>query len=134
MGKLRVTQGIFNAVKTLQKGGATNKECADYMHISSATVSMIRNSEDYTEYKNKMVELSASHREKRKMESDANGKGIAQPKNVDQIPTGEGKIVEHRQTVTIQATHYMEQELRKTNELLTQISAKLAFFVDELTK
>ena len=36
-------------------------------------------------------------------------------------------------TVTIQATHYMMEELRKTNEYLRLISNKLAYIVEELT-
>ena len=42
------------------------------------------------------------------------------------------QVVEHRQTVTIQATHYMMQEMKKTNELLELISRKLTFIVDQL--
>ena len=40
--------------------------------------------------------------------------------------------MEHRQSVTIQATHYMMQEMKKTNELLELISRKLTFIVDQL--
>lgn len=43
------------------------------------------------------------------------------------------QVIEHRQTVTVQATHYMMQEMKKTNELLDLISRKLAFIVDSLT-
>ena len=42
------------------------------------------------------------------------------------------QVVEHRQSVTIQATHYMMQEMKKTNELLELISRKLTFIVDQL--
>ena len=42
------------------------------------------------------------------------------------------QVVEHHQTVTIQATHYMMEEMKKTNELLTLLNAKLAFIVEEL--
>ena len=41
-------------------------------------------------------------------------------------------IKEIRQTVTVQATHYMESELKKCVELLTGISAKLAFIIDDI--
>ena len=44
------------------------------------------------------------------------------------------EIVEHRQTIVVQASHYMLEEQKKTNELLTLISNKLSFIVDELTK
>lgn len=43
------------------------------------------------------------------------------------------QVIEHRQTVTVQATHYMMQEMKKTNELLDLISRKLTFIVDSLT-
>ena len=48
-------------------------------------------------------------------------------------PPAQPQVVEHRQTVTIQATHYMMQEMKKTNELLELISRKLAFIVDQLS-
>ena len=35
------------------------------------------------------------------------------------------QVVEHRRTVTIQATHYMMQEMKRTNELLELISRKI---------
>ena len=43
------------------------------------------------------------------------------------------KVIEHRQTVTVQATHYMMQEMKRTNELLELISRKMAFIVESLT-
>lgn len=42
------------------------------------------------------------------------------------------QVIEHRQSVTIQATHYMHELLKEQNDLLKGISAKLAFIVDEL--
>ena len=47
-------------------------------------------------------------------------------------PAQQPQVVEHRQTVTIQATHYMMQEMKRTNELLELISRKMAFIVDQL--
>ena len=41
--------------------------------------------------------------------------------------------MEHRQSVTVQTTYYVSQKLDKLVELMTGISAKLAFVVDELT-
>ena len=41
--------------------------------------------------------------------------------------------VTNQTTVTIQANHYMMEELRKTNEYLRLISNKLAYIVEELT-
>lgn len=49
-------------------------------------------------------------------------------------PKEQKKPILNPTTVKIEATHYMMTELQKTNELLTAISAKLAYIVDELTK
>ena len=49
-----------------------------------------------------------------------------------QTPPAPVQVVEHRQTVTVQATWQMTQEMRKTNELLTLISNKLAAIVEDL--
>ena len=125
---MKVTQSIFNAVKTLIKGGASNKECAEYMQLSLTAVSMIRNSENLDEYRANMIYISDNARQKRKKATEAKPEEKPEPPK-DDVP----HVVEHRQNVTIQATHYMEQELRKTNELLTSISNKLAFIVEELT-
>ena len=53
------------------------------------------------------------------------------PQTMPQPP--QPQIVEHRQTVTVQANHYMMQEMQKTNELLELISRKLTFIVDQLS-
>ena len=50
-----------------------------------------------------------------------------------QTPPAQPQVVEHRQTVTIQATHYMMQEMKRTNELLELISRKMAYIVDQLS-
>jgi hypothetical protein len=41
-------------------------------------------------------------------------------------------IHKHEQSVTVIANHYMAEQLQKQTELLTLISNKLAFIVDEL--
>lgn len=43
------------------------------------------------------------------------------------------QVVEHRQSIVVQANHYMMEELKKQTETLKLISNKLAFIVDELT-
>lgn len=113
MGKYKVDERMFNAVKAMTAGGATVQECQNFTGLSHATVSRIRSANNYTEF------FSTPSR-----------KTKPEPKKV---PEQEAQTVEHRQTVTIQATHYMMQEMQKTNELLANISRKLAFIVDELT-
>ena len=136
----KVTEGIFNAVKLLIKGGAKNAECAKYMNISTATVSVIRNSETYEEYKHNMHLISGSERRRKqaaaiaaKAKAEAEAQKQAQKQEETPQETPQSKTVEHKYNVTIQATHYMEEQQKRTNELLTIISNKLAFIIDELT-
>lgn len=118
MQKTKVTKRIYEAAKILFKGGATAKEVAEYLEIGSSTAQRIKAAETYEEY------------------VQATSAGVFSVKAIKAKETAEKQheTKETRYNVTIQATHYMEQELRKANELLTGISAKLAFFVDELTK
>lgn len=116
----KVTESIFNAVKTLLKGGATVKECAGYMGLSAGTINVIKASETFEEYKSNMFLRSrACHGEKKQEQ-----KPEQKPEPV--------QTVGHK--VVVQASHFMLEEQKKTNELLTLISNKLAFIVDELTK
>lgn len=107
MESKKITKGVFDAGKILIQNGATNAEIAKYLKVSVTVVTMFRQAETYEEYQNIMYEYS---------------KGKVKEKEPETM----------RQSVTIQATHYMQKELEKTNELLTLISNKLAFIVDEL--
>lgn len=124
--RTKVNEGIFNAVKILLEKGGTLKEVASYMGLSTFTVGIIRDSENLSEYKNTLIARNNAIRAKQKKPETKE-----QPK--DEPKEQATQVVEHRQVVTVQATHYMMQEMQKTNELLTLISRKLAFIVDELT-
>ena len=115
MAKIMVTESLFNIVKTLMKGGASGKTCAEYVGVSEHTISIIKNSEDFEDYKRKT--------------------SVKKRKNVAQQATSETEQqgVENRQTIIVQASHYMLEEQKRTNELLAYISNKLAFIVEELT-
>ena len=149
----KVTESVFNAIRTLLKGGANLEECSEYMKVSTSTVSLIKKSETYEEYKSNCYLTSAAYRkrmaamkakeeqEKKKLIEENKKKAEKIAKEVGAVPASEMvkqnqpvQVVEHRQTIQITATHYMMEELKKANELLTLISNKLAFVVDELTK
>ena len=117
-----MTERKYKAIKMLLNGGATYKEAADYMGVSEGTVYRVKASETWTEYTNMMEEKTLAARNERE------AKRNAQPPETKPVEV----VKEVRQSVTIQATHFMEEQQRKTNELLTQISAKLAFIIDEL--
>ena len=129
----KVTERIFNAVKQLTAGGATIPECAEYFMLAHSTVSRIRASESYEDYKHTatVAYLKVKERNKKQEAKEAAEKvGAVPASTLVELP--QTQVVEHKQTIQIQATHYMTEEMRKTNELLTCISKKLAFIVDEL--
>lgn len=108
MGKKPLSEKTFTTAKILFKVGATVKQVSEALEIGISTAGRIKANETFEDYQKAV----AGH--------------TWTPKA--------GKPQEAKQTITVQATHYMMQELQKMNELLTGISAKLAFIVDELTK
>jgi transposase-like protein len=117
----QLTESKFKAIKTLLKGGATQKEAAEHMKVSPNTAFWVNKAETFEEY----VQINASrHLEKRQVAAIK-----AKEANKE---TPAPQVVEYRQNVTIQATHYMMQKLDETNSLLKQISNKLACIVEDL--
>ena len=110
MSYQKVTSEVFNMVKIMLKGGATIAQISEICHISSWSINFIKKAESLEDY------FRISKRESRKKED-------TEPVNVPA----------ERQTIVIQASHYMLEEQKKTNELLKAISNKLAFIVTELT-
>ena len=118
MGKPKVTEGIFNAVKLLTNGGASVDEIAEYLSISPATVSRIRSSQNMDEYKNAAIAAYMNYRHKTKK---------PEPPAVEETPKVSGMSGNYQMNRVIEL-------LKAQNETLTLISNKLAFIVDELTK
>ena len=111
----KITPEVYEDAKIMLKYGMTQKEVAEKIGCSENTVWIINktvNHEEYQKYQNTRT---------------MNQKN---PKTKEQQKPGE--IVEHKYNVTIQATHYMEEQQKRTNELLTLISNKLAFIVEKL--
>lgn len=123
-----ITEKMYKAVKILLNGGASVKEAADFMNLSTTTVYYIRATEDFEEFCQQNTERQIERKAKAAAAINAKQKS-EQEEPKEQKPD---QIVEHRQTVQITATHYMMEEMKKTNEYLKTISAKLAFIVDEL--
>lgn len=130
--KTKLNEKTFRAVKLMTAGGANIAEIAECFAISSSTVSRIRTSESYEDY----CSLRAAEYDQRKQERAEKARKAAEQVTPAAAPqtfaAPQPQVVEHRQTVTIQATHYMMQEMKKTNELLELISRKLTFIVDQL--
>lgn len=121
MGKRAfIDEKKFNCVKIMLKAKTPYKEICDYLGVSPATIGRITGAENFQEYKQI---LSAQKTQKKKTEQMEMQLKPEQP-----AP----QVVEHKQTVVVQATHYMMEEMKKTNELLTLLNAKIAFIVEEL--
>ena len=138
----KLTARQFTAIKLLLKGGATQSEAATYMQVSANTVFWISKAETFEEYQTIKAEKELKKKQavaaKKQAEEKAKTAQAAQVAQVAPTPAEEPKpqtqevVKEIRQTVTVQATHYMMQELQKTNELLKSISMKLGYIVEDL--
>ena len=134
MGK--VTQSVFDAVKTCLKNGNTIAETAKFMKLSQLTVCKINRSENYADYKNmRKTECEKKKAQNAAKKHMAKAKGV-QPETVNDVHAEPNvseqpvKVI-HEQSVTIQATHYMMQEQQKTNEFLKLMSNKMSACYDE---
>lgn len=121
----KMTESKFRAVKLLLKGGASVKEAAEYMQMSTATVYIINTAENFEEYTAIRVARDSKRAAAIKAKKD-------EPKPAQDTAPEPVKQVMNPTVIKVEATHYMMQELQKSNELLTAISAKLAFIVEEL--
>jgi len=113
MGKAKVDEKVYGLVKRLSNSGATQREIQEYVDLSTQTIRLIIQSDDYEGYREKI-----------------NFHGRITP--VKEAPPTQTVVPQ------IMASQYqtnrMIEMLNKQIELLTTISAKLAFVVDELTK
>lgn len=124
-----MTESKFKAVKILLKGGASIKEAAEYMQLSTNTVYLVNSSDDWEEYQT----IRAERDSRRKMAIKAKEKKQEEPEpEVKPETKPEEQKVMNPTVIKVEATHYMMEELKKTNELLTAISAKLAAIVTDL--
>lgn len=134
----KLTEGQFKAIKTLLRGGATQKEAAEYMQVSPNTAFWIGKAETFEEYQHMCAERHmeqkrvAAMKAKQKTAQKVAAEVGAMPAAMVAQQTPAAPQVMNPTVVRVEATHYMMQEMQKTNELLKQISAKLAFIVDEL--
>lgn len=111
----KLTESRYNAIKILLENGATIDEAAKYMKCHRNTVLRINKSETFEEYTQIVTEMNTKR----------NQVAAINAKQEEQKPQGH--------TVTIQANFLMMEEMRKTNELLTAISNKIAYIVEQLS-
>lgn len=129
-----MTEQKFRAIKILLNGGASIEEAATYMQVSVSTVRRCRENESWEEYLNSNYVRTNAYRAIAAKEAE---KAAQQSAPVNLSAQAEPQTVEHihhhEQSVTVIANHYMAEQLQSQTKLLTLISNKLAFIVDELT-
>ena len=130
----KLTQSKFNAIKIMLKAGTEHVEVAEYLDVGAATVYKVSTCESWEEW-NQMQKAAYLAALARKEKKEKEQQPESQPEQ-KAVPEAEKQpqVIEHRQNVTVQTTYYVSQKLDKLCELLTAISSKLAFVVEELTK
>ena len=141
--RVLVDQSKFNCVKTLLAGGASNSEAAEYMKLSPATISRIKAAADWQEYRNMLAAMALETKkraEKKKLQKQAEAEKakleekqvetpVQEPVRPIDIPVKKGFDAASSYQV-----NRMIEEMKRQNDILTCISNKIAFIVDELTK
>lgn len=130
--KEHLTESKFNAIKILLKGGATIREAADYMQVGYSTVSRVKQAETWEEYLQQTAARTLAAREHAAKKNANNAPQVAPMAKPAEQPAATVQKVIHEQSITIQATHYMMEEMRKVNATLECISRKLAAIVEDL--
>lgn len=126
----KVTQGVFDAVKICLESGNSVSETAKFMKMAWDTVQLIRDAETLEEYKASAYERTKKFKQVAAIKAKQNTKQEVKQEEKTEVKSEEP--VKNPTVIKIEATHYMMQELQKTNELLTGISAKLAQIVSDL--
>ena len=124
----KMTESKYTAIKILLNGGATVKEAAEYMQVSTAVVYGVKNTADFTEYCQNSAERDAC----RKQNAAIRIKAEQAAKEATKEPA---KEPERQPGTAMTSTYQMNrvyEALKTQNEFLKLISEKLAFIVEQL--
>lgn len=132
-----VDQKMFDCVKILLQSKTPRAEIEKYTGLGHTAIYRISVSETFQDYKNLLAAIALEYREKKAKKA---AEKAAAEKKPEPVPEPEPEkpaeqptqVIEHRQTVTVQATYYVSQKLDAMTELLKTISAKLACIIDDL--
>lgn len=140
----KVTGNVFDAVKICLQSGNTATETAKFMRLSLDVVRFIRDAENFDEYaammaaKNTRKKQVRAIKAKEKAAAEQAAKAAEKPQDtpaaVPQVATQITPAVpqEVKHTVQVQATRFMEEQMKKQTELLTIICNKLGAIIDDL--
>ena len=149
--KSPVTYELFSCVKILLASGSSQAEICRHLNLADTTVRRIKNAESWQDYQNVLAAIRLKYKDKyakkRKQRYEAEkakekAEKLSQEKPAEvpaageplplKKPEPEPQVIEHRQNITVQTTHFTMQKLDKMIELLTGISAKMACIVEDL--
>lgn len=144
----KVTGKVFDAVKICVQSGNTISETAKFMRLSLDVVRFIRDAENLDEYNAMMAAKSTRKKQvraikaKEKAAAEQAAKAAEKPQDKPQetpaaVPQVAPQITpavpqEVKHTVQVQATRFMEEQMKKQTELLTIICNKLGVIIDDL--
>lgn len=140
----KVTGNVFDAVKICLQSGNTATETAKFMRLSLDVVRFIRDAENFEEYtammaaKNTRKKQMRAIKAKEQAAAEKAAKAAEKPQDAPAaVPQVAPQIMpavpqEIKHVVQVQATRFIEEQMRKQTELLTLISNKLAAIVDDL--
>jgi hypothetical protein len=111
----------YKAIRILIESGEADDVIAKTFGCKKETVLLIKRCKTYDDYKHEMSVIKArvkAENQKKKNQDAAPAPAASTGMNIGQIK--------------IEATHYMMEELKRNNELLTLISNKLTAIMEEL--
>ena len=109
-----LTEKKFNGIWFMIKGGAPDDVIISSQEISEGTLNRVKKSNgDYAKYRKLHSEEVMSNNHRRKKSND----------DEKRPPT---------QTITVQASYYMNEELKNMNKTLTLISNKLTNIMENM--
>ena len=136
-----VTAELFACIKILIEGGASYKEVSKYTGVSVSTVGRVSSAQTFTEYKNMLAAMQLEYKQKYAEKYNKERREKTQEKNREKEVQDDQKtndseppvqVVEHRQSVTVVANHYMMEELKAQTEYLKLIKNVITVIAEEL--
>ena len=132
MYKTKIDQKRFDAVKIMIDSGAVSSEIEKYMGISAWSVTAIKKAATYDEYKNMLAAIALERKKKKESKKAEDSKHVS----IQEHHPNDHEPKKEPTSINVMKENYqlsrLYDEQRKTNELLTSISSKLAFIVEEL--
>lgn len=131
--RIKVTQNVFNCIKTMLESDAPKAEIAKYLKLNYVTVERVAKAETLEDYRNAVALEKRERDAKKKATRRAVVPSVVPPSTtVDAtLPTvAPGKV---QMPTQLAVPWEVRKMIAEQNELLKGISAKLAYLVEQLS-